>query len=217
MRAFFVAGLLFLMFFAVSCGGSEKEEKYAVGSLCGQCNPDLSCDKDFVCDEQNNVCRADKDFSSVCVPECNKGVKETCVDLATGLIWSDKLAGERKWQYASDYCGYFEDKGYTDWRLPNIDELRTLVKDCDGTEPGGACKISEADSLLSSIDWSFDDCHTCSMDTRGNGRHSKLGDYESIWSSSSRSNGSEVWYLFFGNAGINFTDKDKEFNFRCVR
>ncbi|MBN1543848.1 DUF1566 domain-containing protein [Candidatus Woesearchaeota archaeon] len=39
------------------------------------------------------------------------------------------------------YCDGLELDGSTEWRLPTIDELRTLVRGCPDSEMGGACEI----------------------------------------------------------------------------
>ncbi|MGI6394303.1 MAG: DUF1566 domain-containing protein [bacterium] len=39
-------------------------------------------------------------------------------------------------------CSELEWAGFSDWRLPTIDELRTLVKGFKDIEPSGRCKVS---------------------------------------------------------------------------
>ena len=49
-------------------------------------------------------------------------------DTKTGLIWQKTyLSVERNWQQALSYCEYLTYAGYTDWRLPNKNELASLV------------------------------------------------------------------------------------------
>jgi hypothetical protein len=55
--------------------------------------------------------------------------------------WSDVIDS---WTVS---CEGVEEDGHTDWREPNIDELRTLVQNHPGTVAGGTCKICEKDSL----------------------------------------------------------------------
>lgn len=71
-------------------------------------------------------------------------------DSATGLSWQDP----QKDAYTSDYQGLTQPDakrycqelvlgGYDDWRLPTIDELRTLVRGNPSHETDGACPIHE--------------------------------------------------------------------------
>jgi hypothetical protein len=48
-------------------------------------------------------------------------------DSTTGLIWSVKDNGsDMSWDQANNYCENSTLQGQTDWRLPTIDELKTL-------------------------------------------------------------------------------------------
>jgi hypothetical protein len=56
--------------------------------------------------------------------------EEVVFDTTTSLIWQDDNdARERTktWLDAISYCDSLSKLGYTDWRLPNINELYTLV------------------------------------------------------------------------------------------
>jgi len=60
-------------------------------------------------------------------------------DALTGLVWwrQADMTGERvRWQQALDFALAFnsENDSYTDWRLPNINELESLV-DCGTSRP----------------------------------------------------------------------------------
>jgi len=50
------------------------------------------------------------------------------VDQQTRLIWQKGEPGEMKWQKAMDYCNNISLSNYSDWRLPNKDELYTAHK-----------------------------------------------------------------------------------------
>ena len=52
----------------------------------------------------------------------------TVTDRATGLMWQQMTApGKYKWEGALLYCEGLELAEYTDWRLPNRNELQSLV------------------------------------------------------------------------------------------
>ena len=50
-------------------------------------------------------------------------------DNETGLQWQDNTAVSKKWIEAIDYCENLTLGGYSDWRLPNINELASIVDD----------------------------------------------------------------------------------------
>lgn len=53
---------------------------------------------------------------------------EIVSDSATGLIWQKSYASDKNWQDALSYCENLEYAGYTDWRLPNKNDLVSIVK-----------------------------------------------------------------------------------------
>ena len=64
------------------------------------------------------------------------------------LQWSNRSPEKMNWPKAIDYCRNLNEGGYSNWRLPDIDELRTLIKNCPKTETGGECKWSEKNGIL---------------------------------------------------------------------
>ena len=51
----------------------------------------------------------------------------TVKDTMTGLMWASKDNGENiDWKDAKRYCENYRGGGYTDWRMPTIDELAGL-------------------------------------------------------------------------------------------
>jgi len=55
--------------------------------------------------------------------------KVIVTDTVTDLIWQKEYSGTLTWVNALNYCEDLSYAGYTDWRLPNIEELKTLVND----------------------------------------------------------------------------------------
>jgi len=55
---------------------------------------------------------------------------EVVTDRTTGLEWqdnSDTNGTQRVWQDAIDYCKALTLESHDDWRLPNINELKSLI------------------------------------------------------------------------------------------
>ena len=69
---------------------------------------------------------------------CAGGV---CTDVATNFEWQENgAANSMTYAAAVSYCENLEtDSG--GWRLPNISELRTLVRNCADIETGGGCGV----------------------------------------------------------------------------
>ena len=181
-----------------------------------KCNLDLAWE---LAEECVNGC---KETNGKCYPElrdCSDSEKEVCLDKKTGVMWSKK-SEMMNWENAGNYCENLEENSFDDWRLPTIDELRTLILSCDATVTGGTCPVSAANDVLSSDSWS-DDCHCEDAGTLEG--YTKFGEedyYEFLWSSSEVSDKEEmVWILETRNANIRITNKD-ETNLevvRCVR
>lgn len=136
-----------------------------------------------------------------------------------GLFWSER-AGRMHWQEAADYCETLEDDGHDDWRLPTINELRTIIVNCPATMPGGSCRVSDPDCL--DIDCR-EGCF-CDYGDEDKMSFSALGDSNSFafWSSSFITKkgiyNEDVWMVGFRQDNVIATyAKFEEFYVRCVR
>ncbi len=156
---------------------------------------------------------------------------EPCRTIDGKMWWSPKTAETMDWLSALDYC---EKKlndsnkcGYSDWHLPIIDELKTLLK----WRRDSQCKVSETDDHLSFNDyWTCSSCcHDCTLGGGGecnyssyyyDGRYSKLGDSGSLWSSSVPTEYiHSAWIVNFNAAQVYNKSKSNttEVYVRCVR
>ena len=45
----------------------------------------------------------------------------------TGLMWQESYKSNLSWQASLEYCETLEYAGFTDWRMPNINELISIV------------------------------------------------------------------------------------------
>ena len=76
-------------------------------------------------------------YKVLCVSgnEIKKGVftsqtinsKVVVTDSTTGLMWQKEYATDKTWQQALKYCEDSTYAGYSDWRLPNKNELASLL------------------------------------------------------------------------------------------
>ena len=115
------------------------------------------------------------------------------------------------------YCDTLTECGYSDWRLPTIDELRSLIQNCPNTEIGGPCGLTDS---CHSEECKSDACYGCEPSDYTGG-YNKLGTTEILTSSVT------IYDSFYGNyfpLGVFFssgwvasmTDTYK-FSVRCVR
>ena len=80
----------------------------------------------------------------------------TVTDESTGLMWLQQTGGPMTWSDALAYCESLpitQSAGYSDWRLPNVIELQSLVDYDDDTEPvidGGVFPDAQAERYWSS-------------------------------------------------------------------
>jgi hypothetical protein len=81
-------------------------------------------------------------------------------DLSTSLGWVVRTDTFSSQADAADFCANFSVAGLSDWRLPTIDEARSLAGGCDNTAPGGSCPLSDSGCLSSSCGIG-PDCTSC--------------------------------------------------------
>ena len=159
--------------------------------------------------------------STPSLPECSTADVTPCYDSTSRLTWSKKSGSSMTYSAATSYCSGSEMNGYggyTDWRLPNISELRTLIKNCSGTQmPGGSCGVRDDEVVCLSSSCRGEDCDSCSSDSTGG--HSKFGETGLFWSSSLQSDNSyNAWGVSFYHGFVfNFYIDNFGIYVRCVR
>ena len=96
-------------------------------------------------------------------PASGADIKGFWKDAATGLTWAAKDNGSSvSPNQANDYCSGLRSGGYSDWRLPTIDELENLYdsklskqyKVKGPIELGDACVLSGTTNSSGEV-WSF--------------------------------------------------------------
>jgi len=113
---------------------------------------------------------------------------DTVVDRGTGLQWQkDDDAMPRNWQEALAYCENLSLHAQTDWRLPNIRELKSIV---------------DVNRYYPATDPAF---------------HCRLSSYWSSTTVTDQHPAKSAWNVFFANGDDNWDAKDKGHYVRCVR
>ena len=118
---------------------------------------------------------------------------EVVTDSTTGLAWqdnSDTNGTQRTWQEAIDYCEALTLDTHDDWRLPNINELKSLI-DRSKREPAIKGDVFE---------------------------YIGTNNYYIYWSSSSFvGNEDDAWVVYFYGGNVHGHGKGYNGYVRCVR
>ena len=183
---------------------------------------DLALSVPVINHDTNVICVRDRKDDDFKAKNKNKPVKS--LPNPKSLKWSAEAGDPMTWEEAKNYCSNLTENNHSDWRLPNIDELRTLIQNCDKTKPGGKCRISENRQCLDEKCWSKD-CNGCGkintlpekteyyelgeetkkqlMEEIKHPRFSKTGSIEAFWSSTlDPNNANEAWGVDFLNARV---------------
>lgn len=117
----------------------------------------------------------------------------TVTDISTGLTWQKETApGTYTWQNALSYCGNLNLARHTDWRLPNRNELQSLVVYSRWNPPVDPLLVLYT-VTVSSLDAYYWSSTTYASDTK--------------W----------AWWVSFSFPQIYATDKRDRYYVRCVR
>jgi len=190
------------------------------------CNPDDddsqtdddSADDNTADDDSSDDDSADDDIIDDDTADDDNGDDD---DVSGELTWQDPPSDEwMTWEEAVAYCENLNYGGHDDWRLPTINELRSLIQGCNATEPGGACGVSH-DCTESNCQ--NDPCLGCEY-LEGPGTNGAYwpdgmsGEIGWSWSSSPVADHIDyAWLVHSYNAQVNFFHVDNLYDVRCVR
>jgi len=95
------------------------------------------------CTKQNKICAIQQGIATCIEGEMPDEGPDEDTYIPDLSMWSktrseEELSGSE----ARTWCDSLSEDGHTDWRAPDIDELRTLIRNCPTTEDGGACKTA---------------------------------------------------------------------------
>ncbi|RJO66174.1 MAG: DUF1566 domain-containing protein [Myxococcales bacterium] len=210
-----------------SCTSSDQ----CTGGSCG--GTPFSCNSHGTCNGTN--CNCNTGYAGNYCDSCASGYEgyPTCApivawyDSATNLSWQiTPPSNGYNWQDAINYCDGLSLGGHSDWRLPTISELRTIVRGCTATMTGGGCGVT--DGCLSS-GCRGSSCDGCSFYNGPDGGCYWVSQLEKkpgatyceySWSSSVYSSDtSHAWRIGFSSANIDDASKTSTsyFSTRCVR
>ncbi len=178
----------------------------------------LSCGEDNGNDETDDADGTGDDTGDSASEAPDYGVFE---DPTSGLTWMRTPAVEGLSQPdAVDFCDALELDGEDDWRLPTIDELRSLVRGCPDSELDGSCNAVDG---MGTQDVTLD----CSGCEKYQGPEPEEGCYWDAeinglcmyyWSSSVDADVEEnAWSLFFVEGAVTSQQGDRTYQVRCVR
>ena len=68
-------------------------------------------------------------------PSFNDQGDQTVTDSTSGLTWDQRETATMNWEAALGYCESLNHAGKVDWRLPNRNELHSLLDELDSTGP----------------------------------------------------------------------------------
>jgi hypothetical protein len=142
-------------------------------------------------------------------------------DEESGLFWIDPPAANgMSLSEAETYCQALEIDDLDDWRLPDIGELRSLIRGCSQTEASGTCAVVDG---VGSDDSGID----CSGCEKYQGPDPEVGCYWDsaiegpcayYWSASPDADVSgNAWSVFFVEGAVTSQREDLLYQVRCVR
>ena len=151
-----------LLLWPPSCLGQAKS---ALGESCEKTD---DCERGLVCTNLTCVKKLDSVKSCKKTADCSNGlrcIEQKCVRRDAFGAWRDPISG-LTWQNpppqsrynlkdALAYCSKLQLGGNSDWRLPTISELRSLVRRCPATQTGGTCRVTDSCRSLAPC---HDDC-----------------------------------------------------------
>jgi Protein of unknown function (DUF1566) len=200
---------------------------------------DTDSDSDADSDSDNDS-DTDSDTDSDADGECT--ASGNWYDSQSGLCWQDPSStSEMNWYEASgtadssynpsgatDYCADLEAGGLSDWRLPNIDELISLIRGCqNGTETGdlslSTCEMDPAGCVVTDSCGNHSSCASCDFfngpgDSGMYWMPALSGDSDQLWSSSSNvSLTYTAWCVGFYYGSVSLDSKIYDLHARCVR
>ena len=195
-------------------------------STAGSWVPVETCGVGQVCNGATNpTCVADL--------ECECDASGNWYDESTDLCWQNTnlSSSSMNWDAADNYCDSGAFGGIDGWRLPNINELVSIVRGCgdDGQATYSSSTLDSCEVTCTSSDVCGDisgNCAGCQFQLGlgpGDGGCYRVPalsggcEYSYTWSSSSSSNAGYGWALGFHDAYVVKPTQSADYLVRCVK
>ena len=187
---------------------------------CGSCGSAEYCDSTLNCAEGSTS--GDYVYDT-----------DVVVDTVLGLMWFRSNVQDRTQSEALSACSTSNRAGFTDWQLPDISQLRSIVSGCDkvgtgiDTVTGDDSETCGVTSVCTDSTCSNDNCDGCT-NSAGSGPQglylaADVWDYTGdangrFWSSSEVPDKADsYWFIRFSNASVAYNWDGNEYNVICVR
>lgn len=95
------------------------------------------------------------------------GPTRVWLDSQNGLMWANRDNGDSKdWQGSKEFCTELRLAGHSDWRLPNIDELRSVLER-NGASNASLCRKYKFHGKYKASNAEINDCQEMENCLRG--------------------------------------------------
>ncbi|HSA32975.1 MAG TPA: DUF1566 domain-containing protein [bacterium] len=153
---------------------------------------------------------------------------DVIIDRDTGYSWQRAHGGPLDLEKARSFCDDLVLGGFTDWRVPTISELRTLIIGCPNTAPDGLCPVDDACAGTEECREKLKDKDCACKAHKGPGEKGSYwkkgvwkysgGKYDLFWSRSLISGPyEEAWGVLFSEGIVTTVDVSGRYYVRCVR
>ena len=160
------------------------------------------------------------------IPLCDESHYAPCEDASTHYVWSqvDYFKTYASWKEKAVECRELNFGGISQWRIPTIDEIRTVLTASDKLKTGGECPITDACSDFSTGCFGEEAEVKCTEEEGNGGFESSLYDYGSYVLSGTIADESDgvyyAWAVDLTTGSLSYrasTDSDNFSISRCIK